>query len=261
MSILIGPNIEVKRRAKLSESKLVHIGTSGWHYQHWRGPFYPQDLPDNRMLEHYTKHFQTAEINNTFYQLPEKETFIKWRDSVPDGFIFSVKASRYMTHMKKLKDPEQPISHFLGRVKLLERKLGPILFQLPPKWHSNLERLKDFLTNLPRDYRYAFEFRDPSWFGEQTEKVLAEKGAAFCIYDFEGRMSPSSVTSDFVYIRLHGPDGAYRGSYDNGPLEEWAQAFSSWADAGKEIFCYFDNDEKGYAVQNALKLKEMVAGR
>ena len=242
----------------MSKRKLIHIGTSGWHYQHWKGPFYPEELSDKFLFKHYIKFFHTAEINNTFYQVPEQKTFAHWRDSAPDGFLFSIKASRYITHMKKLKDPDEPISNFISGVTALDEKLGPILFQLPPKWNFNLERLKSFLNALPRGYKYAFEFRDPSWFGNQTEEALAEKGAAFCIYDFEQRQSPRSVTADFIYIRLHGPDGAYKGRYEDKALSDWAEAFSSWTDSGKEIFCYFDNDEKGYAAQNALKLKELL---
>jgi len=245
----------------VSRSTSIYIGTSGWHYQHWKGPFYPEDLPDERLLEHYVKYFQTAEINNTFYQLPEKETFAQWRDSVPEGFIFSVKSSRYITHMKKLKDPEQPLASFVDGVEMLGDKLGPILFQLPPRWRLNIERLSSFLKVLPEGHRYAFEFRDLSWFGDQTEQVLAQKGAAFCIYDFERRKSPRLATTDFVYVRLHGPDGAYKGKYDDKTLLDWAEAFLSWAGEGKEIYCYFDNDEKGYAAQNALKLKELLEGK
>jgi uncharacterized protein YecE (DUF72 family) len=243
---------------QVSKRDRIHIGTSGWHYRHWKGPFYPRDLPDNCLLEHYVKHFQTAEINNTFYRLPEKETFAQWRDSVPDGFIFSVKASRYITHMKKLKEPEKAVGAFVERLEALGNKLGPILFQLPPRWQVNVDRLGRFLELLPGSHRYAFEFRDPSWFGDETDDLLAEKGAAFCIYDFERRQSPRSVTADFVYVRLHGPDGAYQGNYDDTALKDWAQSFSSWAGHGKEVFCYFDNDEKGYAALNALKLTELV---
>lgn len=244
----------------MSKRELIHVGTSGWHYQHWKGTFYPEDLPDKHLFTHYTKKFQTAEINNTFYQMPGKETFIQWRDSAPDDFMFSVKASRYITHMKKLKDPHEPVSNFIDGVAMLREKLGPILFQLPPKWHFNLERLNDFLDALPEDYRYTFEFRDPTWFGEQTTVMLAQKAAAFCIYDFEGRQSPLAVTADFVYVRLHGPDGAYKGRYDDKALTDWAEFFKARADEGKEVFCYFDNDERGYAAQNALKLNELLAG-
>jgi len=241
--------------------KAIHVGTSGWHYHHWKGPFYPKDLPDENLLEHYLKHFDTAEINNTFYRLPRKETFAQWRDSVPGGFLFSVKASRYITHMKKLKDPEQPMANFVGGVDALGDKLGPILFQLPPRWRLNIDRLTSFLTALPEGHRYAFEFRDESWFGKQTEEALCERGAAFCIYHFEHRQSPRPVTADFVYVRLHGPDGAYQGKYDDQTLKQWAEDLSSWVNGGKEVFCYFDNDEKGYAPQNALKLKELLGGK
>lgn len=238
----------------------VHIGTSGWHYQHWRGPFCPRDLPDERFLRHYSQHFRTAEINSTFYGMPDKTTLAQWRDCTPDGFVFAVKASRYITHMKKLKDPEQPVASFLDRVRVLGEKLGPILFQLPPNWTLNLERLRSFLDALPRGVRYAFEFRAPSWFGERTEEALSEKGAAFCIYDFAHRQSPRSVTADFVYVRLHGPDGAYKGSYDDAALSGWAGDIAAWSREGKEAFCYFDNDEKGHAVSNALRLNELIKG-
>ena len=245
----------------MSEPELLHIGTSGWHYKHWRGPFYPEDLPDEDLLKHYLKYFHTAETNNTFYQLPEKETFTRWRYSVPDSFIFSVKASRYITHMKKLKDPEQPLANFFTGIKELGEKLGPILFQLPPRWHLNIERLRGFLRALPEGHRYAFEFRDESWFEKQTEEALRDRGAAFCMYDFEHRESPHSVTTDFVYVRLHGPDGAYQGKYDDQTLKRWAKDLSSWVNDGKDVFCYFDNDEKGYAAQNALRLKELLGGK
>jgi len=242
----------------LSKQGGILVGTSGWHYQHWKGPFYPEHLPNERMLEHYVKHFQTAEINNTFYQLPAQDTFAQWRDSVPKGFSFAVKASRYITHIKKLKDPQEPVARFSAGIRPLGEKLGPILFQLPPRWRVNTDRLTAFLGALPEGHRYAFEFRDESWFGRQTEQALREKGAAFCIYDLERRQSPRSVTADFVYVRLHGPEDAYQGKYDDRTLGDWANAFSSWAAEGREVFCYFDNDEKGYAPQNALRLKEML---
>jgi len=245
----------------MTVSKEIYIGTSGWHYQHWKGPFYPKALSDENILDYYLKHFETAEINNTFYQLPEKETFAQWRDSAPEGFLFSVKASRYITHMKKLKDPEQPVANFIARIEVLGNNLGPVLFQLPPRWRPNIERLTSFLTTLPEDHRYAFEFRDESWFAKRTEEALRDRGAAFCIYEFEHRESPRPVTADFVYVRLHGPDGAYQGKYDDQTLKRWAEDILSWVNEGKKVFCYFDNDEKGYAPQNALKLKELIGGK
>jgi len=239
-------------------SGAVHIGTSGWHYDHWKGPFYPQDLPAKKMLEYYARSFQTAEINNTFYQLPKKETLEQWRDTVPGNFIFAVKGSQYITHRKKLKDPQASLPNFLEPVKSLGQKLGPILFQLPPKWKANPQRLREFLRELPEDHRYAFELRDPDWFNESVTEALEESNAAFCIYDFAGRQSPRTLTADFVYIRLHGPDGAYQGKYEEGALKEWTDAITKWTDGGKDVYCYFDNDENGYAAQDALRLKSML---
>ncbi|MBU1206293.1 MAG: DUF72 domain-containing protein [Proteobacteria bacterium] len=237
----------------------IHIGTSGWHYNHWRGPFYPPDAKAEDFLPYYLKHFRTVEINNTFYQLPQKGTLEMWRHTVPAGFIFSVKGSRYITHMKKLKDPEKSVEKFPERVEALGEKLGPILFHLPPRWKLNPERLRAFLEALPGKYRYALEFRDPSWFSDKTYRILQKQGAAFCIYELSGFLSPKEVTADFVYVRLHGPKGPYQGQYGIQVLAGWAGAFSAWVKEKKEIFCYFDNDEAGYAAQDALKLQEMTA--
>ncbi len=235
-----------------------YIGTSGWHYDHWEGLFYPRSLPDGGFLEYYAGYFGTAEINNSFYRLPQRETFGRWRDAVPENFVFSVKASRYLTHMKKLKDPSEPLERLLDRVSALGEKLGPILFQLPPRWRSNADRLEGFLEILPEDHRYAFEFRDPSWFDGEIYGLLAKHGAAFCIYDLGGRISPKEITTDFAYVRLHGPAGPYQGRYGTRRLAGWANAFSTWLKQGLDVYCYFDNDEAGYAVQDALKLQQMM---
>jgi len=233
----------------------INIGTSGWHYEHWRDPFYPGSLSPEHFLTYYAQYFKTAEINNTFYHLPSEKAVAKWRDSTPTGFIFAVKASRYITHVKKLKEPEQSLRLFLKLIKILGDKLGPILFQLPPYWHFNLVRLKDFLEMLPDDLRYAFEFRDDSWINDSTINLLAEHNIAFCIYDFSGAQTPKIVTSDLIYIRLHGPEAAYMGQYDTETLEGWAKEFLAWKQQGKQIYCYFDNDEAGYAAKDALRLK------
>ena len=242
----------------MGKNASINIGTSGWHYAHWKGPFYPEELPVKHFLDYYTRYFQTAELNNTFYHLPSEKAIAEWRDTVPDGFVFAVKASRYITHMKKLKEPEQTLSTFLKRIAILGDKLGPILFQLPPYWHFNLERLKTFLQALPHNFQYAFEFRDESWINDDTIEVLREYNAGFCIYDFAGTQSPKIVTSDLIYVRLHGPTAAYAGQYSNETLLAWAKDFVNWKIKGKQIFCYFDNDEAGYAVKDALRLKEMV---
>jgi uncharacterized protein YecE (DUF72 family) len=237
---------------------LVHIGTSGWHYGHWRGPFYPEDLGVDRFLSYYADRFHTVEINNSFYQLPPESSLRKWRDTTPPGFIFAVKGSRFITHMKKLQDPERSLRPFLERIVLLEEKLGPILFQLPPHWHFNEARLAAFLAAQPGPYRYSLELRDQSWINARASDLLTTYGVAFCIYELDGYISPQEVTAGFVYIRLHGPGGPYQGKYDTPTLAGWAGAISAWSRQGREVFCYFDNDEAGYAAQNALKLQDML---
>lgn len=236
----------------------IQIGTSGWHYDHWSGPFYAEGLSGDRRLAFYAERFRTVEINNSFYGLPDPETIEDWRETVPDGFVFAAKASRYLTHMKKLKDPDEPLATFLDRMKGLGHKLGPILFQLPPNWHVNVERLKAFLKILPPDHRYTFEFRDETWFDERIFDALEKHNAAFCIYDLAGRTAPKEVTADFVYVRLHGPGDKYQGNYDSKTLKAWVDSFSKWAGEGRDVYCYFDNDEKGYAVRNAKSCLELV---
>ncbi len=242
-------------------SSQIHIGTSGWNYDHWQGTFYPEDRDSRQsLLQFYAEHFRTVEVNNSFYQLPTVATFHTWYDSTPDDFLFAVKASRYITHMKKLKDPEEHVQKFLQRVETLDDKLGPVLFQLPPRWHLNLDRLTAFLDVLPQNFRYTFEFRDHTWFDSNVYDLLQERGAAWCIYDLKGELSPKEVTSDFVYVRLHGPqEQAYTGKYSKESLSGWAGAFSSWKTQGKKIFCYFDNDEQGFAPHNALELQDMLS--
>jgi len=236
----------------------IHIGTSGWHYKHWRGPFYPEEVRSEQYLKYYTKHFHTVEINNTFYNLPDKKTVREWRKAVPDQFIFSVKASRYITHMKKLKDPRKSVEKFISTVKLFKDSLGPILFQLPPRWRVNPERLETFVESLSDDYLYTFEFRDPSWFDPRIYEILEKHNKAFCIFEIGELKSPKIVTADFVYIRLHGPDGPYRGQYKTDVLRQWAGAVSKWRKQDKDVYLYFDNDEAGYAPQDAIKLQNML---
>jgi uncharacterized protein YecE (DUF72 family) len=236
----------------------IHIGTSGWHYGHWLGPFYPENLRADRFLAYYATHFHTVEINNSFYRLPSEQALTTWRDTAPPGFIFAVKASRFITHMKKLKDPERSLPPFLERAALLGEKLGPILFQLPPRWHFDAVRLAAFLKALPGEYRYTLELRDQTWINDRALDLLSRHGVAFCIYELDGYLSPLEVTADFVYIRLHGPGGPYQGRYDPRTLTAWAGTIAAWSRQGREVFCYFDNDEAGYAAQNALQLQDML---
>ena len=244
----------------MKNSAAIHIGTSGWNYAHWQGPFYPEEgVPADSLLEFYATRFHTVELNNSFYHLPKSETVRKWRETVPSDFIFSVKASQYITHRKKLKDPQDTVPIFFERIEGFAEKLGPILFQLPPRWHVNIERLTAFIHTLPTDFRYTFEFRDPTWFADDVYHLLHDHGIALCLYDLQGQLTPKEVTADFIYLRLHGPaEHAYTGKYSTQTLAGWAGAFSTWVDQGKEIFCYFDNDAQGFAPQNALELQEMI---
>ena len=235
----------------------VHIGTSGWHYNHWRGPFYPGKLPAAKMLEFYVNRFDTVEINNSFYKLPSEETFANWRQATPAGFCFAVKASRFLTHNKKLKDPQNALHNFLPRAAALKQKLGPILFQLPPRWRVNVERLREFLQALPRHHRYAFEFREPSWNREEVYAALRRYNAAYCIFELDRYTSPLEVTADFAYVRLHGPGGRYQGSYSHPMLREWADWIGR-CNRLRDIYVFFDNDQAGYAAQNALQLKRLI---
>ena len=179
---------------------------------------------------------------------------------MPAGFVFAAKASRYITHMKKLKDPAEGVRRLVCRLDVLGERLGPILFQLPPRWHCNCERLEAFLEALDRRHRWAFELRDRSWIDDDTLALLRRRNAAFCIYELDGYLSPRAVTADFVYIRLHGPGAPYQGYYDAAALDRWACAIADWHTAGLDVYCYLDNDEAGYAVQNALALQDRVGG-
>ena len=239
----------------------IRIGTSGFHYTHWKGPFYPVKMPASGMLNFYTQHFDTVELNNSFYRLPTFEAFDAWRDATPANFIFAVKASRFITHNKKLKDPENAVDNLLPRAARLGPKLGPVLFQLPLKWRVNLERLRNLLSILPGDLRYSFEFREVSWITAEIDGILREFNAAFCIYELAGYQSLRTITANFTYVRLHGPgSGKYQGSYSEQQLAEWARQIESWAKELKAVYIYFDNDQAGYAAANALRLRDMVFG-
>jgi uncharacterized protein YecE (DUF72 family) len=211
------------------------------------------------MLAYYYEKFDTVELNNSFYHLPKKSSLESWRDSTPAGFCFAAKGSRFLTHMKKLKDPEQGLKKFLDAIDVLEHKLGPILFQLPPNWELDLERLGNFLSFLAREHRYAFEFRNATWSVPETYDLLARQNIAYCMFHLAGIHSPIQVTADFSYVRLHGPGGKYQGSYSDAALREWAERIAQWRRELKTIYVYFDNDDAGYAAQNALRLKELLA--
>ncbi|WOJ89645.1 DUF72 domain-containing protein [Methylocapsa polymorpha] len=238
----------------------IHIGTSGWRYDHWRGPFYPETLAAEDMLAFYAERFATVELNYSFYRLPEPESVRSWLARTPKHFLFACKASRYTTHVKRLKDAPKSFEKFFPRVDLLGEKLGPILFQTPPRFLPDPERLASFIAALPAKHRYAFEFRDRRWLCDAARDVLAEANCAFCIFDIEGVQSPSWTTADFVYLRLHGPGGKYQGSYDDRALRSWAKQIYSFARQEIDVYCYFNNDQAGHAPANALRLIEMIKG-
>jgi uncharacterized protein YecE (DUF72 family) len=239
----------------------IHVGTSGWHYPHWQGPFYPEEVRSREMLAFYCQRLKTVEINNSFYHLPAKKTFRLWKEETPRDFVFAVKASRYITHMKKLKDPEQALEKFLLHGGELGSKLGPILFQLPPYWKRDAPRLRDFLRALRKGHRYAFEFRHPSWFHQEIYTSLEQHNAAFCVFDLAGQESPRLLTADFGYLRLHGPsEFKHAGRYTRAQLRAWLRCALNWLVQGtREVFVYFDNDQAGYAALNALELQEMAS--
>jgi uncharacterized protein YecE (DUF72 family) len=236
----------------------IRVGCSGWQYRHWRGDFYPADLPQSRWLEYYAARFDTVEVNNSFYKLPAEGLLGRWRGRVPARFLFAVKASRYLTHMKKLKDPEDPLDRIFTRARELGRKLGPVLYQLPPQLRKNMDRLQSFLEALPGSIRHAIEFRHPSWYDDEVFTALARFHVALCLHDMAGSATPREAVATFVYVRFHGTAGKYGGAYSKEQLEHWA----AWlVDQKKPAFVYFNNDAGGHAPRDAAALLALVAGQ
>jgi uncharacterized protein YecE (DUF72 family) len=234
------------------------VGTSGWSYNHWRGLFYPSDLPQREWFTHYLKYFLSVEINYTFYRLPSSKTFVRWRRQSPPEFVYALKAPRTITHLRKLRRCEESLETFLGRARLLGDRLGPILYQLPPNWHCNLERLADFLELLPRDLRHVLEFRDQSWHVDPVLDLLKDREVGFCYVSLPGFACPSLVTGRVFYARMHGVGVKYGGLYDEQQLHELAELMCRYRDAGCDTFAYFNNDAEAYAVENAWKLRLLV---
>jgi uncharacterized protein YecE (DUF72 family) len=242
----------------MSDNYKVHIGTSGWHYKHWLGDFYPDRFHPSKMFSWYAREFHTVEINNSFYRLPEEKTFEKWKELAPPGFIFAVKASRFITHIKRLKDAQDSIDLFFSRAKPLGSALGPVLFQLPPRWKLNLDRLAEFLSILPAGPRYSVEFRDESWCVAETYKLLRRHNVAFCVHDWREMPWPRELTADFTYIRFHGSGTCYGGSYPQEQLQEWAERLRRWQPQLSAAYIYFNNDIGGHAIRNARTLRELL---
>jgi uncharacterized protein YecE (DUF72 family) len=241
-------------------SASIRIGTSGWEYRHWAGDFYPAGLPRHRWLERYAQDFDTVELNNPFYRLPSEEVFEAWGRRVPAGFRFAVKASRYLTHLKRLREPHEPLERFWSRARRLGERLGPVLYQLPPRWRPNERRLSDFLAQVPAEAQ-AIEFRDRRWYRPLTLALLAEAGVALCLHDMAGSAAPARPLGPFVYLRFHGSGERYGGRYTSQQLSAWATHMARWARDGLPVWAYFNNDIGGHAFRDADRLRTMVARR
>ncbi|HKS62014.1 MAG TPA: DUF72 domain-containing protein [Xanthobacteraceae bacterium] len=233
----------------------ILIGTSGWHYTSWKGPFYPRDVKIKDQLAYYATQFRTTELNGVFYRTPTVEAVAAWRDQTPTDFVFAWKASKFITHWKRLSERSQNSLELLeSRLSLLREKAGPVLFQLPPQFELNYERLAAFLEMLNGKRRYAFEFRHPSWYAPRIFRLLSEHNVALCISDHADAPSPWRRTADFVYIRGHGPGGRYKGHYSAATLAAWRQKIARWRARGHDVYVYFDNDQKSAAPLDAQRI-------
>ena len=230
-------------------------GTSGWHYDHWRDRFYPEKLAKAKWLEFYADHFNTVELNNSFYRLPSEAAFANWYNSSPPDFIFAVKVSRFITHIKRLRNSEEPVDTFITRAKGLGEKLGPLLYQLPPNLHRDDERLESFLSILPPGMKHVVEFRHQSWLEDSVFEVLHKYNVGLCIFDMPDISCPLVATADFAYIRFHGSTGLYSSCYSNEELADWAKRLTNLAANLKAVYIYFNNDAEAFAVRNAVTLR------
>lgn len=236
----------------------IKIGTSGWHYAHWKENFYPAGVRAGDYLEFYSQRFSTVEVNNSFYRLPSPEALQSWKETVPENFRFSVKASRFITHNKKLKDAHQSSQMFFEAINILKPVLGPILFQLPPRWKYNGERLEEFLQSLSKKFNYVFEFRHPDWMRDEAFALLRKYNASYCVHDMPDSQSPILTTSNIAYVRFHGWLGTYGGSYTDSQLNDWAETLRKWEQQGLDTYVYFNNDLGGHAHRNAARLHALT---
>jgi uncharacterized protein YecE (DUF72 family) len=236
------------------------VGTSGWSYASWRGQFFPADLPARQELDYYASRFATAELNGVFYRTPSLEVVERWRSQTGDGFIFAWKASKFITHWKRLSENcVNSLALIEERLSVLGEKAGPVLFQLPPNFTMDMERLGGFLKLLASRRRYAFEFRHPGWYAPSVFRLLTDHNIALCISDHHDAPAPWERTADFVYVRGHGPGGRYRGRYSSAALSGWRQSILPWRRDGCDIYVYFDNDQKSAAPKDALALVRLLS--
>jgi uncharacterized protein YecE (DUF72 family) len=237
----------------------VLIGTSGWHYDSWRGPFYPPGLAIKHQLQYYASQFETAELNGVFYRTPTPEAVRSWREQTGNDFVFAWKASKFITHWKRLSENSvNSLALLENRLALLGDKAGPVLFQLPPNFKADRERLASFLKLLSGKRRYSFEFRHPSWYAAPIMKLLANENISLCLSDHHDAPAPWKRTADFVYVRGHGPGGRYAGHYRAAALHDWAARIRSWNKQGCDVFVYFDNDQKSAAPADAIRLRQLL---
>lgn len=245
-----------------AQAPSIYVGTSGWIYRHWGGGvFYPPGLKQKDWLRYYSGNFNTVEINFTFYRLPEESAFAEWAASVPSGFIFSVKANRFITHMKKLKETEQPMERLLSRAARLGQHLGPILFQFPSRWQANLDRLRELLSYLDQQkiapgISPAFEFRNQSWLVPEVFSAIEDAGGTVCLVDWGEFVVEGPDIGPFAYIRRHGPKYGY--SYSTEDLARDADLICRLAEKGKTVYVYFNNDAAGAAVRDARRLVDII---
>ena len=239
----------------------LRIGTSGWQYKHWKGRFYPKELPTSKWLDYYARLFDTVELNNPFYRQPEKKTFEKWRRAVPDGFVYAVKLNRFITQIKRLAVERDSIERSYGTMAGLGPKLAAVLVQLPPRMKFNEERADRFFSLIaPRRRRHALEPRDSSWFTEEALAFLRRRKVALVIGETPHWPTHIAVTTDFVYLRFHGPERRYGSDYSDDTLRDWAGRIRGWRAEGHDVYAYFNNDEMGYAPKNAMRLRELASG-
>jgi uncharacterized protein YecE (DUF72 family) len=247
---------------------VAYIGCSGWHYRSWKGIVYPVELSTDKWLRAYTRWFPTVELNNSFYRLPSEETFAGWRRQVPRGFQFGVKASRFLTHIKRLREPDEPLNRLLTHARPLGPTLGPILYQIPPRWFPDAERLETFLAALPqrltptsrRRLHHVLEMRDPRGYEPWVLDLLSQYGVTLCAHDMPGSETPLLTVGPIMYVRFHGYGVKYGGSYPDEVLDEWAAWIRRALATGRDAYAYFNNDINGYAVYDAERLRLRVEG-
>ncbi|HWD09228.1 MAG TPA: DUF72 domain-containing protein [Actinomycetota bacterium] len=235
------------------------IGTSGWQYRHWRGTFYPDKLASARWLEHYAARFATVEVNTTFYRLPKRETFATWAEQTPDDFVLAAKMSRYLTHIKRLRDPAEPVARFLDQAAPLGRKLGPVLLQLPPNLKADPPALSATLDELCPKVRVAVEFRHESWASDEVRQVLDDHGAATCLFDTPARHGPRWRTAGWAFVRFHQGGGQPSPCYKPSELKEWAARLAGDWGPRADIYAYFNNDQRACAPRDAIWFAEACA--